>query len=858
MSLRKKTLIIIAIISLLLIIILYKASEFILLKSFINLEEKDVELNVKRAMERITSEYESLDIVGCDYAPWNETCEFIVNENREYIDINFTDLTFINNKVNLIIFINPSGKIVYGEWFDLDRKKKLPLPEEIKTYIVSKKDNLYPTSELHGENGIIIINNRPILIASWPIVTGDYKGPIRGMLLIGRHINTSLINRFKKELHMEIAVNTLNNTGIDEHIKGSLSGSHNINTKIVDSNYIKGYGILNDFYGQPAVIIEITLKRDIYHNGQTVIYYILLSIIIACLVFTGSILIFLEKSILSRILKISATIRNITKESNITQRLSISGNDELTYHAIEINKMLDVIEESQKELNKAIMSSITSQIAVLDCNGEITFVNSAWEKFKEEINRGKRKRDASDIGKDYTAIWEMETGVSLKEYKDVISGIQNVIEGKSKSFSCEYKIQSPSGKTWLLLNATPLSGKTGGTVITRIDITERKKAQEELLSMEKQLRQAQKLEAIGTLAGGIAHDFNNILSAILGYTELSLLKKGDLKENLAKTMKATKRAIDLVKQILAFSRQNEKEKHIISLKPLIKEVIKLLKATLPSTIEIKEKINVYSDKMLGDPTEIHQILMNLCTNAGYAMKERGGILEIILTEIHVDENTKIGDLITGSYLNLIVKDTGMGIPQNIVDKIFDPFFTTKPQGEGTGLGLSVVHGIIESYGGKIYVESAPGKGTMFTIYLPSVKGGNKKETTGELKPPPMGKGRILCVDDEEDIVYLMTQLLTFSGFEVTGKTNSKEALEIFRNEPEKFDLIITDYTMPHMTGLVLAKEITNIRPHIPVILCTGLNDSISMEEVNSFGIKEILFKPVNVNTLVGTISEIIS
>ena len=625
----------------------------------------------------------------------------------------------------------------------------------------------------------------------------------------------------------------------------------------MNNKTISGYTLIRDIYKKPVLILKIDVERDIYRHGEGSIIYFLVYFLLTGLIISFITIIILDKLIMSRLTRLNRTVNTIGKTGNLSDRLSEAGTDEFSGLAQSINEMLKSIEDSQEELNKAVMNSITSQIAVLDRKGIITSVNEAWERFSRE-----RKCDnSSDIGEHYIKVWESETGEFSTGKLKTIDGIGAVIKGESRYFSCEYQCELPSRKIWLLLNATPLAAKKGGTVISRVDITERKQAEENLIFMEKQLRQAQKLEAIGTLAGGIAHDFNNILSAIMGYTEMTLVflvkEEGKLKNNLQKILKASRRAADLVSQILTFSRQSEHEKQIIEIKPVIKEVIKLLRATLPSTVEIRHKIDVFSDKILGDPTQIHQILMNLSTNAAYAMKDKGGTLEIILTEIEITESTRTSNLAPGSYIKLTVKDTGKGIEQEVLDKIFDPFFTTKPQGEGTGLGLSVVHGIVKSYEGSIEVTSKHGEGSTFDIYLPSVKGGDKKKTTGDLNVPPSGKGHILIVDDEEDIVYLTHQLLILLGYEVTGKTNSKEALEIFRLEPEKFTLIITDYTMPHMTGIDLAREVIKINPSIPVILCTGFNDSITLDRVSAFGIREILFKPVNLNVLGETIHNIL-
>jgi PAS domain S-box-containing protein len=382
-----------------------------------------------------------------------------------------------------------------------------------------------------------------------------------------------------------------------------------------------------------------------------------------------------------------------------------------------------------------------------------------------------------------------------------------------------------------------------------VDVTEQKKKEEENLRLERQLRQAQKMEAIGTLAGGIAHDFNNILGAISGFTELTLEHvpaNSKAKKNLKRILASSQRAVDLVSQILAFSRQTEKELRPLRLSPIIKDVLKLVRPTTPTTIEIRQDIRAEPDLAMADATYIHQMILNLCMNANHAMQKKGGVLSVGLT----NESIVLGDmnhpgLKPGPHLKLTVSDTGEGIEPGIIDKIFDPFFTTKKQGEGTGLGLAVVHGIVKSLGGEIKVDSRLGQGTSFQVWLPMLldslpENFSEREDTVIVR----GSGRILLVDDEEALVEMAKDMLESLGYEITATKSSIDALEIFRANPDQFDLVITDQTMPAMTGMALAQEIMKIRPDTPIILCTGFSSTVDAEKARKVGIREFVFKPI--------------
>jgi PAS domain S-box-containing protein len=393
-----------------------------------------------------------------------------------------------------------------------------------------------------------------------------------------------------------------------------------------------------------------------------------------------------------------------------------------------------------------------------------------------------------------------------------------------------------------LVTASPLSQADDvplGTVFVAHDVTERK-------NLEQRLRQSQKMEAIGTLAGGIAHDFNNILGIIMGFAEMI---EGDAEAgtNLARRidhiLSACRRARDLVLQILSFSRQNEPGARPLRVGPLVKETLKLIRATVPNSIAIKEVIRPGRDAVLAEPTQIQQIIMNLCSNAAQAMRETGGTLEVGLEEVAALHCPLGGNALAGDCLRLWVRDDGPGIPADIQERIFDPFFTTKKPGEGTGMGLSVAHGVVRKYGGDIKVKSAPGAGATFDVYLPLA------DAVGEIvdapeHPPRMGQGRILFIDDEAALAEIGRELLESLGYQVRTETDPRRALALLRAEPAAWDLLITDQNMPGLTGADLARGALAVRPDLPVLMLTGFSETMSRETARAIGIRDMLLKPV--------------
>jgi len=503
--------------------------------------------------------------------------------------------------------------------------------------------------------------------------------------------------------------------------------------------------------------------------------------------------------------------------------------------AFEPSALLGKMQRLQEQY-RVVTENLHDAVHMVDRDGHIVFANPALARLTGY--------DVAELlGRPSTMLYAPDTVPPLLECQS------QAWRGQEVSPYLQVQMVHKDGKRLAVevsLATLSLDGQVVGRVAVARDITAR-------LQLEAQLRQAQKMQAIGTLTGGIAHDFNNILTVILGYTELTL---DDVPQdsqgwrNLKRVMTASERAKVLVQQMLAFSRQVEQERQPVQLRRLVKETLPLVRATLPATITLRHNLDATSGPVLADPLHLHQVLTHLCTNAEYAMRQTGGELEVALDEMELpaDLTASRPDLVPGPYVRLSVRDTGPGITPEILERIFEPFFTTKDVGEGTGLGLAVVHGIVTHHGGALTVESTPGQGATFAVYLP-----RRDATTS---PSVHGEGlvltrheRILLVDDEEALTGVIRMQLTHLGYDVVMCASGQEALEVFCKAPEHFDVVITDQTMPHMTGEALARELRRVRPDIPIILCTGFSHVMSAEKAQTLGLDAFCMKPLKIHDL---------
>jgi PAS domain S-box-containing protein len=513
-----------------------------------------------------------------------------------------------------------------------------------------------------------------------------------------------------------------------------------------------------------------------------------------------------------------------------------------------VEYVVDITERKRSEVDRLRLMTAVEQAAetiiITDNQGKILQVNPAFEQtsgYSREEAIGKMARFPLMEGK--------QEGIARQVWDSLQQGLpwKGRLVNRKKDGSLYHEDCTIS----------PIKDECGrivNYVAVKRDVTPE-------LALEKQLFHAQKLEAIGTLAGGIAHDFNNILSIIMGYIDMLMahdLPQSDVENYLKRIAAAGERATDLVRQILTFSRKTDHEKKPTLLAPLVKETIKFLQASVPKTVKISFDVPEGIEPVMGDPTQIHQVLMNLCTNALHSMRDAGGVLAVKLAQVEIgaEASDREADLPAGNYTCLTVSDTGGGIRPDILDRIFEPYFTTKSLGEGTGLGLAVVQGIVASHDGTIRVESEPGKGSVFQVFFPAIHEDTLSDSQ-HMRVMRRGNELILFVDDEPDIANVVKKKMEGAGYRVVSATSPVDALDLFRRRPDDFDVVVTDFNMPGMTGKELALELLKIRPDLPIVLCTGLEEIITPEAARSLGIREYVLKPFRIHELASTIRRVL-
>lgn len=615
---------------------------------------------------------------------------------------------------------------------------------------------------------------------------------------------------------------------------------------------------------------EVEKSQEKITATYTIAQIVLYTVSLFGLLSAGAMAWALNHTITKRIIRLTRSAEKI-REGRLDVTVEDEFQDELgelgqtfNFMTIRIRDLIDNLEEKiarqtknlQLETERAQMYLDVAgvMLTALDSSGKIRLIN---QKGCEILNITEREA----LGQNW-----FEHYLPERMRKDVLAVFNKLLAGEIKLVEYyENEILTSRGEERMIAfhNAflEDSEGNIEGILFSGEDITERKQHEAERGKLEVQLRQAHKMEAIGTMAGGIAHDFNNILAAILGYADMAKDDTPDhspVKYQIDQVLKAANRAKELVKHILSFSRKEAHERVPVQIHKIVTEALKLLRASIPTTIEIKQNIDFQCGNTLADPTQIHQVIMNLCTNAAHSMDTNGGVLEVGLGSANLSADDLVNEpkMKPGHYICLSVKDSGIGIDQKYIDRIFDPYFTTKEVGQGSGMGLSVVIGIVQSYDGKITVKSKLGEGATFNVYFLKIEA-HPQEKIVTAEHLSTGTEKILVVDDEESIVDLTKRRIERLGYRVTTKTNSMEALELFHTQPDAFDLVITDQTMPELTGENLAKKLMEIRPNIPIILCTGYSSKMDAEKANSAGISAFIMKPVDKKDLAKTIRQVL-
>jgi two-component system cell cycle sensor histidine kinase/response regulator CckA len=984
MRIRKKTLTIVGLSVMVLMAVMITITYFVVTERFARLEAKELETQLHRVQNELSATLANLEATAADWAPWDDTYQFIQGANPTYAQNNLVESTFTNLRLNFMLFFDKQGRLVYGGFPSPDPGQtqfdKEALIDAVKTQ--AQPSLLLHLHEKSRISGILMVGPSPFLVSSLPIVTSNYKGPIRGTLVLGRILNAEEIKRIGTVTQSDLAVREPTSTKLRlpaATVLRALEETKEVFTIPLSMQAIAGYCLVRDLSGEPALILEVTGNRDIYAYGLATWRQNAIAIFTLGLFFIVLLMFVLDRAILNRLGDLARKVNTLAGTANCIKRLDIHATDEIGQVAGSINTMLDALQhynalqmeselqyrallEENERFLRELLDSISCGIMVVDAEtrrvvdlnaagaallqtGRDEIIGQLCQRFmcvdQEEgcpvidlnhtvelsprellkadgtrvpvlktVVRIERKGHACLVESfmDISNLKKVEADLRLSEARyrrffeeditgdsltEVDGGIIDCNRAFARIFGFEHADQvkglnmetfySCAADRQTMLERLCKEGKLEGIdlellhrsgrpiycignlighfdhdhELTQVsaylfDDTKR-------VMLEKDLRQAHKLEAIGTLAGGIAHDFNNILSGIMGYTEIALteLPEGSpTAGKLNKALDAIYRAKELVQQILAFSRQSESDPRPIKLSPIIKEVLKLMRASLPATIDIRQALEVNAT-VVADPVQIHQVVMNLCTNAAHAMKIKGGTLTVsmrqeLLTECFTD---RYPEMSPGFFVCISVEDNGDGIPPAVMGRIFDPFFTTKSKTEGTGLGLSVVHGIVSKLGGGIQAISID-KGSRFDVFLPCAAAADEHpiETSDTV---PAGSETIVFIDDEVSQVDVGTQMLSALGYRVTGFTDSREALDFLTANAASIDLVVTDMTMPHLTGSALADRLLAMAPHLPIIICSGFSEAITPEKALSMGIRAFMSKPVRLADLARKVREVL-
>ncbi len=784
----------------LLLFLLFIASRLILLPSFMELEEKEARANVKRVLNVLSEETEALSSLALDYAGWDDTYRFAVDGNREYIRKNLGDTFFDKFRLNFVMVVNNKGELVYHGAYDLEKKRPAPFPQGLRSLLTPGNPLLKHARTDGKHEGIISIPEGTIQLSSLPITTSEFRGPIRGALLAGRFLNPPAVDRISAITRLSLHLYSINDPSLP--VSPSSLSSEGPPRLLPGKGFVSGYSLLPDISGRRAAIVRVDTPRTTYQQGIRTIFYFMLC-------FAGF-------SVL-----IAALSNSFARKFMLVRR---SG-------------------EESRSRYQAIVEAFDGLLCISSPDSRIVFLN---RKFMELSGR-------NPVGEDCRVI--------LRDVLGIESGgdVEAVFQGET----VRREAYSPGGDKWYYVVDSPVFHMDGA--ISRLtmlaDITESKRASREREKLEAQLQQSRKMEAVGLLAGGIAHDFNNILCAIVGFATLlrmSIPREHPDGSHVDQILFATDRAANLIKSLLIFSRKQVIDPRPEDLNQIVRSLEKILRRVMTEDIELKLALSGRRMGIMADASQIDQALINLAANARDAMPH-GGVLTIATARSTPPVELLAEGLVTplSSYALLTVSDTGTGMESWIRERIFDPFFTTKEVGKGTGLGLAAVYGIVKQHNGHIAVESEPGKGTAFRIWLPLAEDTVPAlmEPSYESSPSFNGNGTILIAEDDQVLRLLNRMILEKAGYRVIEAENGEAAISIFRKHEEEIDLLLMDLVMPKMNGRKAYDEIRVLRPGIRVIFVSGYAaDIIAEKNISTEGFRFIQ-KPMKPVELLKAVSE---
>jgi PAS domain S-box-containing protein len=833
---------------------LFMLSRIVLMRGFAILEEDFADKDIERASSALANELNTLDQTTTEYATWDLTRDYARGQRPGYIKTEFPTSTFQELKISFVVIFDAHGRKLFAKGFDLTHAGEMRIPAGLDDHL--KPDSLLVNlKDAHSKvAGVLDLPDGPALVDSRPILASDATGPIAGTMIMGHLLDAAEIQHLGDLTLMPVEAQTLSSATLSPDFRAAAAaiskGSPNF-IRPLNSQSLAAYQVLDDIYGRPAIIIRVLLPRTIYEQGHTSLVQFLLLLIAAGFVYGAVTLYLLERVVISRIANLTENITQIGASGDLAARLDVPGQDEVAFLGVAINGMLEDLEKSQIERHQGrarLAVMIERMPAVL------------WTTDKELRYTSSMGAGLDSLGVKSGGL----TGKTLAEYFETsdpqhpsINAHWRALAGESLTYELHWQ------KRIFESHVRPLRGPDGeiiGVIGVALDITDRKQ-------LADQLRQSQKLQAVGELAGGVAHDFNNLLMVVKGHAEMLLDRLPDVaadrqspaRQNVEQIQQAAERAAGLTRQLLAFSRMQVLQPRVLDLNEVVAGMIQMVSRVIGANIELAFLPGANLGRVKADPSQIEQVALNLVVNARDAMPD-GGRLTIETSNVHLDRDyaTEHAVVDPGHYVMLTVSDSGIGMDAATQARIFEPFFTTKSQGRGTGLGLATVYGVVKQSGGYVWVYSEVGHGTTFKVYLPMV------QAPAETKAPEKiasghesGTETILIVEDEQSVRELVSEYLSARGYQVLDAADGTQALEIAAAHKGKIQLLITDVVMPRLSGRELAARLAATRPDLKVLYISGYTDDSVFRHGVLEGGMAFLQKPFNLKALASKIREIL-
>ncbi len=843
MKVRTKAFVIICMTFAILITVCVIFFQAVTYKRFVAIEQQLFATTVDRTLNTLAKEFDELEKIGGDWGIWDDTYTFIQDRNLDYIagNLNFEALEILD--VDAMIFLGLTGKIWFSKCYDLAEREEVLLPASIASVFQSGAFNAWFHDGADRHQGFLRDANGSIfMFTAVSIHDSAEELPAKGVFIVGRFVDPDHLQGLGRMLEIPIQLITLDRQGASPAIPArTLTELQHEGTLVqnISRDQARGFVLVKDIFNEPVAVLQMDLDRSISRQGHNAVVYVIAFFIVFGMVLLGVVLLILDTTVLRRLNAIIAEVRSIADDKDVSTRISVSGRDELARLGNNLNAMLASLEEEQRqrkaaEVERVILTSAIEQlqedVVLMDPKGAIVYENPSF------TNRASMIR-----GKEAGPVQGFED--LFDDFRQAERAKQAIASGSAWNEWCRRK--QADGESMILdVMIAPVTDQAGdvvNTVCIRRDITEK-------VEIDKRLQLSRKMEALGSLAGGIAHDFNNILTSISGFTQLigfDVARDSRSHTYLDQILLGVKRAKELIDQILTYSAHKDDPESAVPvrLSAIVDEALNLAKVSLPRNIVLHRKIAENVHPVLADSGQLHQIVINLCTNAGHAMKDGGGELRVIVrSATPEDYATYHLSPDTTGYVCLQVRDNGTGMSREVQERIFDPFFTTKDPGEGTGLGLPVVHSIVTRMGGIIHVSSESGKGSLFSLFFPEMTD-EAIEMNEHVLENVEGKERILFVDDEEDVVYIAREMLEILGYDVTATTDSRQAWQYFKDNPEGYDIVVTDFSMQNLDGKELAERIFSVTDKVPVLLCSGYMPSLDSKKIVDKDLVMVLKKP---------------